>query len=200
MLEVDEDSRLGRELIAGGTRYHAHFVADEDRTAYLYLRASELFVFKQKTEYEISNFAREDCESRHNLKYWTRQPYLGFGVDAHSMLEASKDPYLLVRAAEPNAGNDLGGSPAWELPPADMDAVRFATTDSLEQFVAGAPLGRMPGSRPAALAEACFLGVRLTRGVDLRQVGSQPGFDEMIGLAQREISELGEGGLMEQGG
>src|SRR5207302_9734313 len=32
MLEVDEDSRLGRELIAGGTRYHAHFVPVEDRT------------------------------------------------------------------------------------------------------------------------------------------------------------------------
>src|SRR5207249_4465623 len=33
MLEIDEDSRLGRELIAGGTRYHAHFVPDEDVTA-----------------------------------------------------------------------------------------------------------------------------------------------------------------------
>ena len=37
-------------------------------------------------QYEISNFARPGYESRHNLKYWTRQPYLGFGVDAHSML------------------------------------------------------------------------------------------------------------------
>ena len=36
MLEVDEDSRLGRELVAGGTRYHAHFVPDEDLTADLY--------------------------------------------------------------------------------------------------------------------------------------------------------------------
>jgi len=199
MLEVDEDSRLGRELVAGGTRYHAHFVPDEDRTADLYLRASEQLEAAGVRQYEISNFAREGSESRHNLKYWTRQPYLGFGVDAHSMLEASKDPYLLVRAAEPNAGNDLGGSPACELPPADMDAVRFATTDSLEQFVAGAPLRRMPVSRRAALEEAFFLGLRLTRGVDLRQVGSQPGFDGMIGLA-REISELVEGGLMEQDG
>src|ERR1019366_8833745 len=33
MLEVDEDSRLGREVIAGGTRYHAHFVPDEEATA-----------------------------------------------------------------------------------------------------------------------------------------------------------------------
>src|SRR5579864_3634133 len=41
MLEVDEDSRLGRELIAGGTKYHAHFVPDEDLTADLYTRACE---------------------------------------------------------------------------------------------------------------------------------------------------------------
>ncbi|HUO61748.1 MAG TPA: radical SAM protein, partial [Candidatus Acidoferrales bacterium] len=33
MLEVDEDSRLGRELIAGGTRYHAHYVPDDELTA-----------------------------------------------------------------------------------------------------------------------------------------------------------------------
>ncbi len=41
MLEVDEDSRLGSELIAGGTKYHAHFVPDEDVTADLYLMACE---------------------------------------------------------------------------------------------------------------------------------------------------------------
>ena len=41
MLEVDEDSRLGRELIAGGTHYHAHFVPDDDTIADLYTRACE---------------------------------------------------------------------------------------------------------------------------------------------------------------
>src|SRR5947207_8503716 len=88
MLEVDEDSRLGRELIAGGTRYHAHFVPDEEATADFYLQACETFNANGIKQYEISNFARRDSESRHNLKYWTRQPYLGFGVDAHSMLVA----------------------------------------------------------------------------------------------------------------
>ncbi len=41
MLEVDEDSRLGRELIAGGTKYHAHFVPDDDLTAEFYETACE---------------------------------------------------------------------------------------------------------------------------------------------------------------
>ena len=86
MLEVDEDSRLGRELIAGGTRYHAHFVPQDEVTADLYEMACERLDTAAVRQYEISNFAHEGHESRHNLKYWTRQPYLGFGVDAHSML------------------------------------------------------------------------------------------------------------------
>src|SRR5271165_4391395 len=75
MLEVDEDSRLGRELIAGGTRYHAHFVPDDEATADYYSQACDTLDAAGVAQYEISNFARPDRESRHNLKYWTRQPY-----------------------------------------------------------------------------------------------------------------------------
>jgi oxygen-independent coproporphyrinogen-3 oxidase len=84
MLEVDEDSRLGRELLAGGTRYHAHFVPNEEAMADFYVAACEWLESAGIAQYEISNFARQGFESQHNLKYWTRQPYLGFGVDAHS--------------------------------------------------------------------------------------------------------------------
>ena len=89
MLEVDEDSRLGRELLAGGTRYHAHFVPDEGAIADFYLAACERLQSAGIAQYEISNFAREGFESRHNLKYWMRLPYFGFGVDAHSMLASA---------------------------------------------------------------------------------------------------------------
>src|SRR6266849_9868747 len=44
MLEGDDDSRLGRELIAGGARYHAHFVPDDDATADFYQQACETLV------------------------------------------------------------------------------------------------------------------------------------------------------------
>src|SRR5262249_39249161 len=90
MLEVDEDSRVGRELIAGGTKYHAHFVPEEDAVADFYVQACEELDAAGIRQYEISNFAREGFESQHNLKYWTRQPYMGFGVDAHSMLVAER--------------------------------------------------------------------------------------------------------------
>jgi len=172
MLEVDEDSRLGRELIAGGTKYHAHFVPNEDVTADLYLMACERLEAAGVRQYEISNFARSGCESRHNLKYWTRQPYLGFGVDAHSMLPGSQ-----------------GG----------VEAVRFSTPDSLEAYIAGGPLNRTQVSPAAALEETFFLGLRLNCGVDLPQVAADFGEDAIAGLSGI-IGDLIQTGLLDRRG
>ena len=84
MLEVDEDSRLGRELLVLGSRYGAGDVPSEDAIADFYERSVERLARLGLERYEISNFARPGFESRHNLKYWKREPYLGFGADAHS--------------------------------------------------------------------------------------------------------------------
>jgi oxygen-independent coproporphyrinogen-3 oxidase len=84
MLEVDDDSNLGRELIVLGSRYGAGSVPCEDDIADFYETAVEHLGRIGIQRYEISNFARPDFESRHNLKYWRREPYLGFGADAHS--------------------------------------------------------------------------------------------------------------------
>ena len=84
MLEVDDESRLGGELRAGGTRYGAAAVPTDEQIAEFYLTAVERLKRGSLFRYEISNFARAGGESLHNLKYWTMQPYLGFGADAHS--------------------------------------------------------------------------------------------------------------------
>jgi oxygen-independent coproporphyrinogen-3 oxidase len=84
MLEIDEDSRLGAEVIAFGQRYGARDIPSEDAIADFYETAVERLAAMGIARYEISNFARPGQESRHNLKYWTREPYLGFGADAHS--------------------------------------------------------------------------------------------------------------------
>ncbi len=84
MLEIDEDSRLGREMLLGGVRYGAGDAPDADMTATLYETAVERLTSIGIYRYEISNFARPGFESLHNLKYWRREPYLGFGADAHS--------------------------------------------------------------------------------------------------------------------
>ncbi len=168
MLEVDEDSRLGREVMAGGTRYHAHFVPDEDATADFYLAACEQLAAAGVAQYEISNFARPASESHHNLKYWTRQPYLGIGVDSHSMLASSS---------------------------AEAAAVRFATADVLERYVAGSPLQRTVVARSAALEESFFLGLRLNRGVSLRAVRATFG-EKAVGDLSPAIAELVADGLL----
>jgi oxygen-independent coproporphyrinogen-3 oxidase len=193
MLEVDEDSRLGNELLAGGSRYHAHFVPDDDLTADLYLAACERLEGGGVQQYEISNFARQVThsvglwDSRHNLKYWTRQPYIGFGVDAHSMLIAAP-----------------------ELRADGVDAVRFATPDSLEAYqlsVVGCQLSvaqrtqqlassRLPIDRQTALEESFFLGLRLNRGVSLASLRSEFG-EKDISNHEPAILELVDLGLLE---
>lgn len=84
MLEVDEDSRLGKEMLLGGVRYGAGDVPSDDAMAAMYETAVERLKRMGILRYEISNFARPGKESLHNLKYWTLQPYVGFGEDAHS--------------------------------------------------------------------------------------------------------------------
>src|SRR5215472_11617361 len=80
--------------------------------------------------------------SRDNLKYWSREPYIGFGVDAHSML-------LSV------------------LP--EAEAVRFRTPAGLDSYMGGLPIETTIVTRENALEEVFFLGLRLNRGVDLRE-------------------------------
>jgi oxygen-independent coproporphyrinogen-3 oxidase len=193
MLEVDEDSRLGNELLAGGSRYHAHHVPDDDLTADLYLAACEKLERGGIHQYEISNFACAVThgiglrDSRHNLKYWRRQPYLGFGVDAHSMLPADAD---------------LGEK--------GIEAVRFATPDTLEGFSTAA-MQLQPGHARAAqlhvsrtlvdsqmaLEEKFFLGLRMNRGISLPDIAVRYG-PERVAEFEGAIAGLVDDGLLER--
>lgn len=168
MLEVDEDSRLGRELIAGGQKYHAHFVPEEHLTADMYELACERLNAAGIEQYEISNFARTGFESKHNLKYWTRQPYLGFGLDAHSMLMSEKG------------------------------AFRFANPAELDSYLRAERLEPAFVSQESALEEVCFLGLRLTQGINLGEIGSQ--FGEARQRLAQVIEELVESGMMDRKG
>lgn len=166
MLDVDEDSRLGREMLAGGTRYGVGLVPREEVIAAMYNRACEQFSDAGITHYEISNFARSGYESRHNLKYWARQPYLGFGLDAHSFLQ----------------GKDGGG-------------VRMGNTDDLSEYLeCGAEKTLTPVSVKDAVEEAWFLGLRLVAGVSLREMEEMIGLAAMSAyepiLAECEHQEL----------
>ncbi len=167
MLEVDEDSRLGRELIGPGVRYGAHAAPGESLVADLYAQACETLDSAGLRQYEISNFARSGCESRHNCKYWTRAPYLGFGLDAHSML--------------------LDGA---------GDAVRFANGEELDAYIAGEPEREVDRiDRLAAWEETVFLGLRLVEGLSLSEL-RQSHTREWVVAFEAQARELARDGLM----
>ena len=165
MFEVDEDSRLGREVLDGGARYHAGAIPSDDEVADFYLEAVEHLARNGFEQYEISNFALPGAESLHNVRYWRRRPYLGFGLDAHSMLR----------------GLDGG-------------AVRFQTGDDLKGFLHGGGLADVQRpSRQQELEEAWFLGLRPNSGVSLEELELEFGcadahaYDDLL----RELRETG---------
>ena len=72
-----------------GTPMHAEYldspvVPTDDEQADMYLYAVDTLAHYDYIQYEVSNFARRGFSSRHNMKYWSLEDYLGFGPGAHS--------------------------------------------------------------------------------------------------------------------
>jgi putative oxygen-independent coproporphyrinogen III oxidase len=176
MLEVDEESRLGREILAGGARYGAELVPTDDAIARMYERGLERMAEAGLKQYEISNLSRAGFASRHNRRYWERRPYLGLGVDASSMLVAEGEERYALRAtttADLNAF--LGGT----------DGIQSAETAWL--------------SPDRQHEEAWFLGLRLNEGVDASLVRAEFG-EERAAHAMSAAQRLEGDGLVEIAG
>ena len=180
MLEVDEESRLGNAVLQNAravsqlavlgqeARYHAAAVPNDDRCAELYAQACTTLEGAGLRQYEISNFARRGAASRHNCKYWERAPYLGFGLDAHSMLP------------------DTGGG-----------IVRFAETDNLEAYLdGGEEIALERVSRVEAFEEAVFLGLRLQQRVSLKRLRDDHA-EVLVQDLEKRARALAGAGVME---
>jgi len=93
--------------IEPGTRFYQNrenfSLPDDERLCELYLYACEKLQKHGFRQYEISNFARPGFESRHNLKYWRTQEYLGVGASAHSFIDKRRFYY------EPDTGGFITG-------------------------------------------------------------------------------------------
>ena len=124
MLEVDEDSRLGREVLLNGKRYGAPDVPSDERIVEFYEAALARLEAQGIRRYEISNFATPGWESRHNLKYWNLEPYFGFGADAHSF-DGVMRWQNVESAAEYVERLQAGNSPRMETVAADPVEERF---------------------------------------------------------------------------
>jgi len=100
-------------------------------------------------QYEISNVARPARQSRHNLKYWRYQNWVGFGCGAHSML----DGWRWKNISETTVYIDAIGQ---RRPVAEV---------------------RRNLSAEELLGEAMFMGLRLNEGIDVHELGEQYGID-----------------------
>ena len=178
MLEVDEDSRLGREMLKGGARYHASSVPTDDAIADMYSVAIESLRKAGLNQYEISNFSHPGYESQHNLRYWKRRPYLGLGLDASSMLLAKKDESL------PKA------------PSTDDYALRTTTTDDLAEYLSGPQPVETAWLAPERQhEEAWFLGLRLNAGVNVAALKREFG-PKIVARALKVVDRLAKDGLL----
>ncbi|MGB2899081.1 MAG: radical SAM family heme chaperone HemW [Candidatus Acidiferrum sp.] len=166
LLEIDEGSRLGSELLRGGGRYSAGAVPSEDEMAEFYEMAQRELRAAGYHHYEISNWAKPGFESKHNLKYWRREAYLGFGAGAHSFSGTERWANAHDAAAYVSAVQG-GGLPV----------------EQQEKLTA-----------ESALEEELFLGLRQLDGIDLGRIEREYGvtlasrFDPLMmsGLVERD--------------
>ena len=174
MLEVDEGSRLGKESLAGGSRYSAGAIPSDDAIAEFYEVACARLAREGYEHYEISNWGLPGRWSTHNLKYWRRAPYVGFGAGAHSFDGLTRwanihDSARYVSCIE--QGN--------------------STREQIEMVTAG-----------RALEEEFFLGLRQMDGIDLERIERDynPALRDQLVTLRERISGLRSQGLVELDG
>lgn len=162
-LTLEEDTAMGRAVARGEMP-----APDPDAAAQEYEAACRALDGAGYRQYEISNWARPGFESRHNLAYWTGEPYLGLGCGAHSFIDGER------RANTPDLDEYLKALGEGRLP--EQTAERL--------------------DKRAALGEAVMLGLRLNAGVAADDIRARFGVD-LMGYFKAEIAELVEVGLLE---
>lgn len=162
-LEIESGTKFGELFDAG------ELVLPDDGDMYDYI--VEELPRRGYARYEISNFARKNFESRHNLGYWTGKNYIGVGAGAHSFDGQTRTSNI----------RDV---------PAYIKKIRAGVSVSqIEELV----------TRSAAMEEFCFLGLRTATGLSVETFAQKFGasiFDIFGGVIAKNI----ERGLLENSG
>ncbi len=113
---------------------------DDDEQAQRYLWMVERLAQAGYEQYEVSNFAKAGCQSRHNLKYWMGLEYMGFGAAAHSDFGGCR--YSYVRDLDGYIRGVLEGDKLLDqselIPPRERGSeylmLRLRTTHGIEEW------------------------------------------------------------------
>jgi oxygen-independent coproporphyrinogen-3 oxidase len=166
MLQFDPGTPLTAAMLRGEVK-----PLDESLQTDMLLATIDLLTNAGLPPYEISNYAKPGFECRHNLKYWTGAPYLGYGPGAHSFLPAVLGSGFGVQGS---AHRPRQRNPKPETPnPEPSWGTRFAAIAGIEDYIrrvqAGEPAVAMREelTREQRMFETVFLGLRRTAGVDL---------------------------------
>ena len=141
---------------------------DLDQTADQYEVAEDLLAARGYRHYEISNWAMEGRECKHNLVYWKNLPYLGIGIAAHSYLD----------------GHRFANTP-------DLDSYMDALLDNASVRDLDEAIGP-----ELQLSETVIMGLRLDTGVCLDDIHSRFGIN-LLKQYGKQVGELTDLGLLE---
>lgn len=166
MLEVHEGTPLATRIARGEISE-----PEEELTVQMYYRFLDRAEEEGYEHYEISNFCRPGFFSRHNWKYWSDEPYLGFGCSAHSYDFRERRWNLATPHAYIRAMRERGEAVA----------------------------GRIALTERQRIEEALLLGLRRRSGVDLRDFQKRYGLDVLEHYGE-PLARLDEAGLIEIGG
>ena len=169
-LEVEEGTEFGRLQSLGRLN-----LPDDEESEKMYKLITKELPQHGFQRYEISNFAIEGFESRHNLGYWSDVEYLGFGAGAHSYIQMpSESPF----------------------------GVRLSNISNIREYIDGIKSGLNLKeteeilTQKAAMEEFCFLALRKAEGIDLKRFKAKFGLD-IYSIYAEVIDKLKREGLIE---
>ena len=177
----------------------AKLLPDEDTERAMYHRTRERLLAQGYERYEISNYAKEGYACSHNIGYWKRRPYLGFGLGAASCTDEvrwsnTSDPacYLQIYGQAENdalrnpeeSGNDALEKPAEVGNDTPEKSAEAGGTIRTEAAVL---------TRREQIEETVFLGLRMTEGIDLQEFAEtfHETFQDVFGTAVDELTAEG---------
>ena len=145
---------------------------NEDEVANMYLYACDFLEKAGYQQYEISNFARQGCLSRHNFRYWNREEYIGLGPAAHSYIDGrryanAKDLMAYIQALSKG-----------KMPPLSEDDL-LSSQEKIEEEI--------------------MLKLRTTEGLDLAYLNDVLGYAIEKTAAQKIQDYIKNGFLLQKG-